>query len=85
MGENVGLRGRLAVALLALGCAVGPAEAQFMTGAYPVIIVPPPPAQSLVMPKRSTPPAPRAAQPTPDPAPPTQPACLPHGRTVVCE
>ena len=33
MGENVGLRGRLAVALLALGCAVGPAEAQFMTGA----------------------------------------------------
>ena len=28
-----------------------PALAQFMTGNYPVVIVPPPPAQNLVVPK----------------------------------
>ena len=64
MAKCLGFRTRCAVGALALAClATGAAQAQFMTGSYPVIIVPPPPAQSMVMPK---PPKPR---PTPPPAP----------------
>jgi hypothetical protein len=62
-----------------------PAQAQFMTN-YPVIIVPPPPAQNMVMPRPK--PAPRAAPPVPA-APPSEAAapeiqCHLQGQTKVC-
>ena len=72
-------------ACLALSCgASAPAEAQF---AYPVIIVPPPQAQTLVTPPKLTP---RPVPPKPDasaqspPTPSTPPGCYYQGRTRVC-
>ena len=53
-----------------------PALAQFMTGNYPVIIVPPPPAQNLVVPK------PKPIQPPkPDGLGPSQLHCHYQGQT----
>jgi hypothetical protein len=67
---NGGLRRLLAAAGFAFGSlAVAPADAQFMSGAYPVVVVPPPPAQGFVMPKRPKPQQPQNVQapPAPDP------------------
>jgi hypothetical protein len=59
MANSPLLRRLPAAAGLALGClAVAPADAQFMSGPYPVVVVPPPPAQGMVMPKRPRPPQP---------------------------
>jgi hypothetical protein len=69
----------------ALAAATGySARAQFMNGNYPVIIVPPPPAQNLVLPK----PAPRPAPPPqtiprPAEAPPLEQSQCYQGRTKV--
>jgi hypothetical protein len=77
---------RLAASIaLAVGAA-GPAEAQFFSN-YPVIIVPPPPAQNLVLPPKPKPPAPKpdasAQSPdTPNTSGPGQ--CYIQGRTRVC-
>ena len=76
----------LAAGLALAVAATAPAQAQFMTGPYPVIIVPPPPAQNLVVPQ-----APRPAQ-QPKPAGsaaarqrrPGDQCSLP-GQTRVCE
>jgi hypothetical protein len=73
--------GGLAVAFL---LATGPAESQFMSGTYPVIIVPPP-AQNMVMPKPAKP-----KQTTPQPPPPSdasetpQANCHYQGQTRIC-
>ena len=86
MAGGCGFWARCAAGGLALAClATGPAEAQFMTGAYPVIIVPPPPAQGMVMPKAMKP---RQATPPPaePPAPNTgidQSKCY-QGRAKIC-
>jgi hypothetical protein len=63
----------------------GPAQAQFMSN-YPVIIVPPPPAQNLVLPPKPKL-APRAAQPAPPSDAPAQAQgpCHFQGQTKVCE
>lgn len=84
MTNGYGLRRLLACAGMALGCsAVAPAHAQFMSAPYPVIVVPPPPAQGLVMPKRVKPqPAPVVAPP---PAEPPTTGCRYQGRTKICE
>ena len=74
---------RLATAALVFAASV-PAHAQFMSN-YPVIVVPPPPAQNLIAPK----PAPKPAQPSkanpqpPDTPPPNLGNCY-QGRTKVC-
>jgi hypothetical protein len=71
---------------LVFGAAVAPAEAQFMSN-YPVIIVPPPPAQNLVLPPKPKPPA---ARPNAEAAPPDTPntpasgQCYYQGKTRVC-
>jgi hypothetical protein len=63
-----------------------PAEAQFMTN-YPVLVVPPPQAQTLVMPPK---PNPKPAPPKPDasaespPTPNSPPGCYYQGRTRIC-
>ena len=67
MTKTLGHGRRLAAVGLALGCLASPARAQFMTGAYPVIVVPPPPGQSMVMPKKPK------LQPAPQETPPAPP------------
>jgi len=52
------LAASIAVASLAWLGANAPARAQFMTN-YPVIVVPPPPAQNLILPKSNSRSAPR--------------------------
>jgi hypothetical protein len=77
----VGLAAGLAIAF---GVNV-PAQAQFMTN-YPVIIVPPPPAQNLVIPRsmqKQAPPKPLPASPAPNAPPQVQ--CHFQGQTRVCE
>ena len=76
---------RLAAGLaLALGGLAGPAEAQFMTN-YPVIIVPPP-AQNLVVPR----PSPTTNQlnkqypASPDSSAPDTSQCTYQGRVKTC-
>ncbi len=85
MASGLRFRARCAAGGLALAwLATAPAQAQFMTGSYPVIIVPPP-AQTMVMPKL---PKPRE---TPPPAPPSplpdagvdQSKCY-QGRAKIC-
>ncbi len=49
----------LAAGLAFAVAANAPAKAQFMSSPYPVIIVPPPPAQNLILPR----PAPRQGEP----------------------
>ncbi len=88
MAKGLELRALLAVASVALGCAAaGSARAQLFAPGYPAVIAVPPPAQGMVMPKRSRPePAPPAA-----PAPPTVEDAAPNhtcsyqGRTRVCD
>ena len=67
------MKAKILVATTGLALAVAasaPAEAQFMSSPYPVIIVPPPPAQNLIMPKYPSKPA-QPAKPAPPPeAPP---------------
>jgi len=79
--KGFGLTGGLALFVL---CLSAPAQAQFMTS-YPVIIVPPP-AQNLVLPKPK--PVPRAAQPAPasppDAATQNLGNCHYQGQTRVC-
>jgi putative effector of murein hydrolase LrgA (UPF0299 family) len=76
---------RLAAGLaLALGGAAAPAGAQFM---YPVIIVPPPPAQNLVLPPKPKPSAPKPDASVQSPDTPNTPApvqCYYQGKTRVC-
>jgi len=74
-----------AAAGLALAVAANtPAEAQFMSTPYPVIIVPPPPAQSLVMPKPAAKPAqPAKPAPSPDTPAPDMGKCY-QGRAKLC-
>jgi hypothetical protein len=70
---------------LALAVATSlPAQAQFMSSPYPVIIVPPP-AQKLVVPKPAPKQAepPKTAAPPPD-APPSGLGNCYQGRTKVC-
>ena len=69
-------------ALFAL-VATAPAHAQFFSN-YPVIVVPPPPAQNYVLPKPK-PQAPKPAQAQPPDASPPQIQCQFHGQTRVCE
>ena len=74
-----------AVAGLALSVVSGaPAYAQFMSS-YPVVIVVPPPAQNLVMPK----PAPKPIKPStsapPSAAPPPDTSQCYQGKTRVCQ
>ena len=71
---GVGVGAALAVA------ANPPAQAQFMTGNYPVIIVPPP-AQNFVVPKPKPTPPPKTND-APPPAP-DQSKCY-QGRARVC-
>jgi hypothetical protein len=78
--RHLGLATGLAIAL----AAGGPAQAQFMTGPYPVIVVPPPPAQNFVLPKPRPVQQPNAAVPPPDAPPPGQVQCHYEGRTRVC-
>jgi hypothetical protein len=73
---------------LALALATNaPAEAQFMSSPYPVIIVPPPQVQNPVVPtpapKRGQPPK-SAAPPPPDSSPPNLGGCY-HGRANACQ
>ena len=85
MAHGRSFRGLFAVIGLTLGFAVcAPAKAQFMSGTYPVIVVPPPPAQSMVMPK---PPKVRQPQPIdlPADASETHPlTCRYQGQTKIC-
>src|SRR5208283_3317081 len=78
---------RLAAASLALAVAAAPAEAQFMSN-YPVINVPPPPAQNFVLPPKPKPPAPRpdasAQSPATTPNSPEPGQCSYQGRTKIC-
>ncbi len=68
MANRFRLRRRVAAAAIAFGgLAAGPADAQFMTGAYPVIIVPPPQEQHMGMPKKPKPPTPPQSVPAPSP------------------
>jgi len=72
---------------LVLGATAPPAEAQFMSN-YPVIIVPPPPAQNLVLPPKPKPPAPKpdasAQSPATTPDTPAPGQCYYQGKTRVC-
>ncbi len=72
-------------AALALA-ASAPADAQFMGGNYPVIIVPPPPAQNLVLPRPAPKPAtkPSTSAPPPEASAP-QIQCHYQGQTRVCQ
>ncbi len=87
MANGLGLRRLPAVAGLAIACAAAsPAQAQFMSGAYPVLVVPPPPAQGMVMPQRPKPKETRPVAPTPsNESAPQQLRCHYEGRTRVCE
>ena len=88
MANGLHARALLPAAGLALGAlAAGPANAQFMSGTYPVIVVPPPPAQSIVIPRKPKPQSaqPVAPQPPPAPAEPPQVTCRYQGQTRVCE
>ncbi len=88
MAKGLGLRALLAVAGVALGFAAGgPAEAQFFAPGYPAVIVVPPPAQGMVLPRRTRPEAtPPAVQPPPaDNEPGPNHTCSYQGRTRVCE
>jgi hypothetical protein len=81
------MKSKFLVAAAGLAGAVAanaPAEAQFMSSPYPVIIVPPPPAQNWIMPKYP----PKPAQPAKPAPPPDAPAsdlgkCY-QGRAKVC-
>ena len=76
------LLGPAAVAL-ALG-ANAPASAQYMMAPnYPVIVVPPPPAQNLVAPKPPKP-APKPNPPAEAQSPPSEQSQCYSGRTRVC-
>jgi hypothetical protein len=71
---------------LALALATNaPAEAQFMSSPYPVIIVPPPQVQNPIVPnptpKQAQPP--KTSAPQPDSPPPNLSRCY-QGRTAVC-
>ena len=88
MAKGLGLRAALALAGVALGlAAAGPARAQYFSPGYPAVIAVPPPAQGMVMPKRTRPePKTPAAQPPPtdyDLTP--NHNCSYQGRTRVCE
>jgi hypothetical protein len=72
MANDLSLRVLFVTAGVALGLAA-PAQAQFMSGAYPVITVPPPPAPPVV------------AAPPPDASPQQQLHCQYHGQTRVRE
>ncbi len=75
---------RAACVAFALG-ATAPAEAQFMTN-YPVIIVPPPPAQNMIVPRPSptTGQSNRQFPPSPDSSPTDSSQCTYQGRLKVC-
>jgi hypothetical protein len=74
-----------AAGLTLVGSAIVPAHAQFMPGPFPMIVVPPPPAQNYVIPKpRSSEPPRRTAQP-PASATPHELQCHYQGQTRVCE
>ncbi len=88
MAKGQGLRALLAVAGVALGLAAAePARAQYFSPGYPAVIAVPPPAQNLVVPKRTRPEAP----PPPTQAPPANDEPAPNhtssyqGRTRVCD
>ena len=88
MGNDLHARASLAAAGFVLAAlAAGPANGQFMSGTYPVIVVPPPPAQNMVMPKKPKPPPAQPAAPQPPQAPtePPQLTCRWQGQTRVCE
>ncbi len=88
MAKGLGLRAMLALAGVTLGLAVaGPARAQYFSPGYPAVIAVPPPAQGMVVPRRTRPEAPPPATPAPptndEPAP--NHPCSYQGRTRVCE
>jgi hypothetical protein len=88
MAKGLGLQTLLAAASVALGFAAAyPARAQFMAPGYPAVIVVPPPAQGLALPKRTKPePAPPSPQAPPaDEQSGPNHTCTYHGRTRVCE
>ena len=75
-----------AVGIALAAGAVAPADAQFFAN-YPVIIVPPP-AQNMAIPKPAPRPAAKPAQPATAAAPgnaPAQTQCHFQGQTRVCE
>jgi len=78
------VRAKIAVLAAALALA-GPAQAQFGPVPFPLIVVPPPPAQNYVIPKpRSIQPPRPVAQP-PDSQTPHELQCHYQGQTRVCE
>ena len=79
-----GIRGWGAALAFAV-VAASPAEAQFMTGPYPVIVVPPPPAQNYVIPRPSPAQTPRPDAPPRDASGPPEIKCYYQGQTKVCE
>ncbi len=88
MAKGLGWRALLAVASVALGFAAAqPAHAQFMSPGYPAVIVVPPPAQGMAMPRRTPPEAktPATQAPPPDYEPAPYHTCSYHGQTRVCE
>ena len=88
MAKGQGLRALLAGASVALEfAAAGPARAQYFSPGYPAVIVVPPPAQGMVMPKRTRPEAtpPAAQAPTTENESAPNHTCRYQGRTLVCE
>ena len=73
-----------AAGLALLIAASAPAKAQFAAPSYPVIIVPPPPAQGLVMPKPPKPPPPKPNPPADAQSPPSEGSQCYSGRTRTC-
>ncbi|MBV9290706.1 MAG: hypothetical protein JO288_23305 [Hyphomicrobiales bacterium] len=74
-----------AAAGLALSLAASEtAKAQFAAPAYPVLIVPPPPAQGLVMPKPPKPAPPKPNPPADAQSPPPEAGQCYSGRTRTC-
>ncbi len=84
MANGLGSRGLIAAAGVALVfAAASAAQAQFMApGGFPVIAIPPPPAQTIVIPRR---PAPDQVSQPSQPSGQPQIRCEYHGQTRVCE
>ena len=74
---------KASLAALAALAASTPASAQFMTN-YPVIVVPPPPAQNIVVPKPKPSQAPKPNPPAASSASP-EIKCRLQGQTRICE
>ena len=87
MANGLQWGGRIAAAGLLIALAAVPARAQFVApGGFPLIAIPPPPAQAIVVPRKPKPEPAPAAQPKPasNPAAEPQITCRYQGQTRVC-